>query len=72
MSDEHVDAEIQKWALRDLNNAVEALDKAKRWFLKFSDAGLSSTHSKKLGEILSELLDDNCPYLTLNTKELYK
>jgi len=72
MSNDTVDAEIQKWALRDLNNAIEAIDKAKRRFLKFSEADLNSSHSKKLDEILSELLNDNCPYLTLDTEALYK
>lgn len=72
MSDNYVDAEIQKWAIRDLNNAIEGIDKAKRVFLKFSEANLNSPRSKKLDEILSELLDDKCPYLTLDTEELYK
>ncbi len=72
MTSNQVDAEIQRWALRDLKNAVEALDKAKRLFLNQSEADLNSPRSKKLDEILSELFDDNCPYLTLDTEELYK
>jgi len=72
MTNKQVDAEIQRWALCDLKNAVEALDKAKRLFLKQSEADLNSPRSKKLDEILSELLDDHCPYLTLDTEAFYK
>ncbi|MCF6252747.1 MAG: hypothetical protein L3J75_15990 [Methylococcaceae bacterium] len=62
----------KRWALRDLKNAVKALDKAKRLFLNQSEADLNSPRSKKLDEVLSELFDDTCPYLTIDTEELYK
>lgn len=66
-----VNMDIQRWALRDLEKAVTGLGSACQLFLNISEADIGSAQSKKLDEYLEEFLNEHCPYLTLDTEELY-
>ena len=69
--EDSINIDIQRWALRDIDKAVKELSCACQLFLNICEADIGSAQSKKLDEYLTEILNEHCPYLTLDTKELY-